>query len=76
MRRIVEVNVSAEYLVTIHFDNAHSVTIDMKKKLQTARFSELRDEKVFNAAKTDGKSVHWPGGISIVTSEIMEIVTK
>jgi len=76
MGKIAEVKACGDYLVIINFENGHSVTIDMKKKLHTIRFSELRDEQVFNAAKTDGKSVHWPGGISITISEIMEIVTK
>lgn len=69
-------NVGGEYLVIILFDNGHSVTIDMKAKLHTVRFSELRDIQVFRAAKTDGKSVNWPGGISIALSEIMEILGK
>ncbi len=76
MRKITEVLLSDGYMVTVLFDNKQAVIIDMKKKLNTARFSELRDEKVFNSAKTDGKSVQWPGGVSIAVSEIMEIVTK
>jgi hypothetical protein len=52
------------------------VTIDMKKKLHTARFSELRNKQVFNEARTDGHSVNWPGGISIAISEIMEMVDQ
>lgn len=76
MRKIAKVNVSAEYLVTIGFDNGHSVIIDMKKKLHTVRFSELKDTQVFGAVKTDGKAIHWPGGISIAISEIVEIATK
>lgn len=76
MSKIKEVALGADYQVTVHFDNNHSVTIDMSTKLHTARFSELRNRQVFNAAKTDGKSIHWPGGISIAISEIMEIVTK
>lgn len=76
MGKIKEVVLGADYLVTIRFENSHSVTIDMSTKLHTARFSELRNKQVFNAARTDGKSIHWPGGISIAISEIMEIVTK
>lgn len=76
MGKITEVTLSTDYLVTVRFDNGHTVTIDMKKKLHTARFSELRNERVFSAARTDGKAVNWPGGISISISEIVEIVTK
>jgi len=76
MGKITEMILDADYRVTVRFDNNHSVTIDMKNKLHTARFSELRNGSVFNAAKTDGKAIHWPGGISITIHEIMEIVSK
>lgn len=76
MGKIIEVILGENYLVTVRFDSNHSVTINMKEKLHTARFSELRDKQVFNAAKTDGKSVHWPGGISLAISEIIEIVIR
>jgi hypothetical protein len=76
MSKITAVVPCADYLLTVRFDNNHAVTMDLKEKLYTARFSELRNKLVFNTAKTDGKSVYWPGGISIAISEIMEIVTK
>jgi len=63
-----------DYLLTICLDNNHSITLDIKNKLHTIRFSELRDKQVFNAAKTDGKQVYWPSGLSIAVNEIMEIV--
>lgn len=76
MRKILEVILSADYLVTVQFDQNQFVTINMKKKLHTARFSELRNKQVFNEARTDGHSVNWPGGISIAISEIMEMVAE
>lgn len=76
MGKIKEILIGADYQVIVRFDNSHSVTIDMNTKLHTARFSELRNRQVFIAASTDGKSIHWPGGISIAISEIMEIITK
>ena len=76
MGKIKEIVIGADYQVTVRFDNSHSVTIDMNTKLHTARFSELRNRQVFNSASTDGKAIHWPGGISIAISEIMEIITK
>ena len=76
MGKITAVILGEDYLVTVCFDNNHSVMLDMKKKLHTARFSELRDKQVFQAVKTDGTSIYWPGGIAIAISEIMEIVMK
>lgn len=48
----------------------------MKKKLFTARFSELRNKQTFRAAATDGKVVYWPGGVSMAVSEIIETVAR
>ena len=76
MRKIIEVIPSSDYLITVRFDNNHTVIMDMKGKLHTARFSDLRSEKVFCAAKTDGRAILWPGGISIAINEIMEIITR
>lgn len=76
MAKITSVIPGDEYLLTVRLDNNNSVTIDLKKKLLTIRFSELRDKVVFRAAKTDGRSVYWPGGFSLDLDEIMETAVK
>lgn len=65
-----------DYCITVWFDNNHSVTLNMKEKLKTIRFASLRREQVFRAARTDAKSLHWPGGISMAVSEILELARK
>ncbi|SFM00741.1 MULTISPECIES: DUF2442 domain-containing protein [Sporomusaceae] len=74
--KILKAVPAAGYCITIYFDNHHSVTLDMKSKLETVRFSSLRDEQVFCAARTDGKAVYWPRGISMAVSEIIELIAK
>lgn len=74
--KIIKAVPADDYCITIFFDNNHSVMLDMKNKLNTIRFSGLRNERVFRAAKTDGKSLHWPGGISMAVSEILELAAK
>lgn len=74
--KILQAVPAADYCITIYFDNRHSVTLDMKSKLETVRFSGLRDEQMFRAVRTDGKAVHWPHGISLAVSEIIELVAK
>ncbi len=74
--KIIKAMPADNYCVTICFDNKQSVTLDMKGKLNAIRFSGLRSESVFRAAQTDGKSLHWPGGISMAVSEIIELVSK
>ena len=76
MEKITEVILGEEYQLTIRFDNHQSVSIDMKNKLHTARFSEIRNKQRFDMVKTDGKLVYWPDGISLSISEIMENVAK
>ncbi|MDD4599437.1 hypothetical protein SDC9_03874 [bioreactor metagenome] len=74
--RILSVIPNDAQLITVHFDNNHSVIVNMKGKLQTARFSNLRNRELFMAANTDGKAILWAGGISIAISEIIEIISK
>lgn len=74
--KIIKAVPADDYCITIFFDNNNSVTLDMKGKLKTIRFSGLRSEQVFRAAESDGKSLHWPGGISMAVSEILEFVVK
>ena len=74
--KIIKVVPADDYCITVFFDNNHSVTLDMKFKLNAVRFSGLRSKQVFCAAETDGKSLHWPGGISMAVSEILELVAK
>jgi hypothetical protein len=62
--------------ITAYFDNNHSIKIDMKDKLQTARFSNLRNMELFMAPKTDGRAILWSGGISIGISELMEMASR
>lgn len=76
MVKIVAANPNDDYLLIVRLDNGHSVTVNMKQKLRTARFSDLMDKQLFAAAETDGKAVHWPGGPSLAVNEIMEIVAK
>nr|WP_320147673.1 DUF2442 domain-containing protein [uncultured Anaeromusa sp.] len=74
--KISKVTPSENYCLTVVFENAQTVTLDMKGKLQTLRFSSLRNEQVFRAVKADEKSLYWPGDISMAVSEIRELSVK
>ncbi len=73
MKKITTVIAAADYRVTLCFDNNETLMFDMKGKLRTARFSDLKDLSRFLAVKTDGRSIFWPGGVSISISELMEM---
>jgi len=77
MRKITAVIPGEDYRLTVRLDNNNSVTIDLKEKPFTVRFAELRDRETFcAAAKTNGKSVYWPGGFSLDLDEILETPVK
>jgi len=73
MPDIVSVQPMDDYLLEVHFSNGHSITLDMKKKIQTARFWQLRDKKLFESAVTDGYSIQWNKFTELYVSEIFDV---
>ncbi len=71
--KISKVIYQDHYRLLVFFDNQQTVLLSMQEKLQTLRFSNLRQIAVFEAVETDGKGVQWPGGISMSISEILEL---
>lgn len=76
MAKITAVTPGDGYVLTVRLDNNSTISVDFKRKLHTARFSELRDVEVFRAARTDGNAVLWPGGLSVDVGELLEIAAK
>lgn len=74
MLRIRSLSLDDNYRIFVGIDDNRYIVINMKRKLHTARFSELRDLQVFLAGSSNGKSIQWPGGISLEISEILELV--
>lgn len=74
MKKIVSVIAVGNDQIRINFDNDESLLLDMKGKLLTARFSDLQDASRFTAVKTDGRSMFWPGDVSISINELMELI--
>ena len=74
MKKIAAVIAVADYRVRVCFDNDDTLLLDMRGKLLTARFSDLKDMARFCSVKTDGRSILWPGDVSISIGELMEII--
>ena len=74
--KIAAVRAHDQYLITVRFDNHHSIILDMQEKIKTARFSNLSDLELFYQATTDGRAILWPNGISIATNEMVELLAK
>jgi len=70
---IISVQPMENYLMEVRFDNGNAVILDMKSKIQTARFWQLRDKKLFEVATTDGTSIRWNEFTEIYVGEIFDI---
>lgn len=73
MPTIISIQPMSDYLIKVRFDNATTVTLDMKHKLKTIRFQQLRDKELFCSAVTDGYSIRWNEFIELSVTEIFEI---
>ena len=63
--RAIEVKPLPDYRLRVGFDNGENRIFDVKPYLKGEWFSELLDERVFNAVKVEGLSVAWPDGQDI-----------
>lgn len=76
MEKITRIVTAPGYQVYVYFENNDIIILDLKEKINTVRFSDLRKLNRFIAASTDGRAVIWPGGISISIGEIKELAKK
>ncbi|NLL37152.1 MAG: DUF2442 domain-containing protein [Fretibacterium sp.] len=51
------------------------VVVDMRSKLETARYADLRDAELFRSVTTDGDFVSWGDGrVTVTARELMDAV--
>lgn len=75
MRPISKITPYNDYSILIELNNGHKIILDFSKKIYTIRFAELGNLDVFRKAKTDGYSIIWKNGKTIVSyGEIMEML--
>lgn len=59
----------------MHMESGSSVIVDLSVKLDTMKYKDLADERIFRSAKTDGDYVVWGDGcVKITVKELMDVV--
>jgi hypothetical protein len=75
MAAIERVKALDNYRLYIELSNENIIIIDLKKKLNTLRFSRLSNYDVFESVRTDGYSLIFDKGRIIISfAEIMDIL--
>lgn len=70
--KIAKAKCADGYQLEIYLDNGDRISYDLKPKIVTARFQELRDEEVFRTGYVpDGKRICWKTGAELTLDEIM-----
>ncbi len=70
---ITSVQPMSNFKIKVKFNNGTVLTLDMKYKLKTIRFQQLRDKGIFCSAITDGYSIRWNEFVEISVTEIFEM---
>lgn len=70
---IISIQPMSNYIIKVRFNNGTTVTLDMKHKLKTMRFQQLKDKKLFCSAVTDGYCIRWNEFIEMSVTEIFEM---
>ena len=63
--KAVAVKPLPDYVLQVDFNNGERRLFDVKPYLHGEWFSELLDEKIFQAVRVEGLSVAWPDGQDI-----------
>lgn len=74
--QIVGVIPKRDRCLEIHFNNRHTVILDLAQKLKTVRFSCLNDDAVFEKASTDGSFIRWEKKVELSLSEVMQLIQR
>ncbi len=63
------------YLLMLQFQNGSIAVVNLAKRVQTVRFSQLADQELFATARAKGDKVIWSNGkqeVSVYCSEILD----
>ncbi len=72
IRSIVPLN---DWRLFVEMETGSVIVVDVSRKLNTARYGDLRDVALFRAVATDGDVISWGDGRVIVTvRELMDVV--
>lgn len=64
-----------DYRLFMDMESGSSVIVDLSVKLNTMKYKDLSNEKIFRSVKTDGNYVIWGGGcVRVTAKELMDVV--
>lgn len=76
MAKISDVEAKRGYRLLVELDSGRIIYLNMSDKIETVRFHDLQNEKIFEQVETDGYSLYWDfGRIAISLSEIFEMTS-
>ena len=72
IKSIVPLN---DWRLFVEMETGSVIVVDMSRKLDTARYGDLRNVALFRSVTTDGDVISWGNGrITITVRELMEAV--
>lgn len=76
MSHIKNVIPRKDFKIEVQLDNASTIILNLKDKLETARFGLLSDRSFFSLATTDGNYIKWLDKVEISISELFLMAQK
>lgn len=72
IKTIVPMN---DYRLFMDMESGSFVIVNLSVKLNTMKYKELKDDRVFRSAKTDGDYVFWGDGrVRLTAKELLDVV--
>jgi hypothetical protein len=64
-----------DWRLFVEMETGSVIVVDMSRKLDTARYSDLRNPELFRSVTTDGDVVSWGSGrVTVTARELMDVV--
>ena len=58
----------------VTLESGHTILLELSGRIHEPSFAELIEKGVFNKPQTDGERLYWPGGFSLNTAEIFDML--
>ncbi len=64
-----------DHRLFMEMESGSIVIVDLSVKLNTVKYADLANERIFRSVRTDGDCVVWGGGrVRVTARELMEVV--
>lgn len=76
LSHIQGIHIKEDYKLEVLLDNGSSITLNLKSRLRTVRFSPLADPEFFGKATAAGDFIRWNNQVEISVTELFELAQK